>query len=225
LIVSFFFSIYIFVLYHTMPRRLMAAQLAAIRKGGLFSAENWSKCISYLFRARDNPDPVGGAQWEEIMIVARHLVDWIVQQCGSKYKAVAEECLRHAGRADVVMLDACTHEENSARCVFSHRQHTPCHEIKRLHRGFYSWSFHPERCIPTPVHTPLYVYEAHYDSLIEAVYALGHLPALLLQQAKSPAMQKIDESEFIKHEIWTKAAENIAFAVKVVFMFIDIEVI
>jgi hypothetical protein len=206
-------------------KKLTQAQLQSIsKKHGLFSAELWVACLSYLFASQSQSDPPNSDGWNAAMQLARSFVDWVLTQAQKKYGRAAQACLRAA--SSQCMEEEFLHAQNVVPCVFSHRTTPELRVCKkdgkkrafsqRLHRRFYTWKIHPETGLPCPEYTAYYVYESHFSHVLDAAHIVGRLPDILRD-----ALAKHEAAPSTSDPFWKQLHDKIKAAMYVLWLTLD----
>jgi hypothetical protein len=213
-------------------RKLTATQISNLSKGhGLFNISIWKSALSYLFTSLADADPPNADGWNSIVLLFKSTVEWVLQAAEGKYGSAARECLKRASSES--MDTEYTHAQNEKKCIFSKRLTPQVYEIdgetkttsERLHRRFFSWQHHKETGLICPHYSPYYVYESHFSHLIEAVYAIGHMPSILRALAVEINGRRADDDT--TEEVWLDLREwrdiysNINSMMESVWVYLD----
>jgi hypothetical protein len=183
----------------------------------------WMQCVTYLHAQLTDDDPISASSFTKALLLIKVFLEWALQMARVRYGEQGHECLLMASLHE--MGPELEHPLHTHACVFSARLHpvlytSPSHAEPtpvsvRLQRRFHWWAYHETTGLESPHASPSFVYESQYSHLIAAMHALGHLGAMLKQEARAFDSQ-IDADTFKSHPMWEtmyQAINDILFVV------------
>ena len=194
-------------------RKLTAAQARSVAsRKGLFDHVIWSGCVAYLYALLANPDPENNECWIRAIALIKSYLEWSLMQARARFGVNGGTCLLMASSKE--MTPEKEHPLNESPCVFSGRKSPELHPpsmqavYTRVQRTFRWWDHHEDTGLECPHESYLYVYESRYSFLIEGIYTLGHIAAILRRYSQEcPSVG--DADAFARLPIWATLYERI----------------
>lgn len=195
-------------------------------KRGLFDADAWNSCVSYLFASRTEEDPSSNtAMWNQCMQLVRVFVDDALRSAQALFPGLGHECLLLASSKELSGPPV-KHLLKEDPCIFSGRtllptfrtptRSTPIAVYTRVQCQFHWSAHHAMSGMECPHTSSWYVFESQYTFLVLGMYMLGHLGPMLKQKAKE-VLPGATEEEFKRDPMWEQLFQRINSALYVVF--------
>ena len=198
--------------------KLTTQQLACMARGdGVLTDQAWHGCVRYLFALQSDSDPVDCDDWNAAMSVVRDVSTWTLAQSERRYGPAAAACLKLAHTQNMTEplvhpgdIIPCTFSRRTAPLLYTSSKHSQPRAVSvRVQRRFYAWEYHPVTGLQTPHFSAFYVYESHFEWLIEAVHVLGHFDAMLRKTSAARAAAAGTELEWTADGTWQTLRANL----------------